>query len=365
MARRTREEARAAREAKIEGLHERLTGAVEQLVTGADWQRAMAFAARFRSRSFNNALLIWSAHQDAYQQGHVSVAEPSYVAGFKQWQTLGRQVDKGQSGYQIFAPVTARFASSNPADAEAWRRLERGEKPRAGEVVRAKVLGVRPTHVWDVSQTSGEPIPEQPMPLLLEGEAPEGLWDGLAALVEERGFEVVRVPHEGIIGGANGLTHYADRTVAVRENMDAAAQVKTLAHELAHVMLHGPANTEARQHRGIGEVEAESVALVVSAAHGLDTSKYTVPYVSTWASRVQGSSPVEVVQATGERSRKIATEILDALPTRQCGTGDPPGLVREPTKRKQPRREAPAPFTPVPGPVAASPERELSTATGL
>ena len=50
------------------------------------------------------------------------------------------------------------------------------------------------------------------------------------------------------------------RTVAVRENMDPAAQVKTLAHELAHVVMHDPDDDEARQHRGIREVEAESVA---------------------------------------------------------------------------------------------------------
>ena len=33
----TKEEARAAREARLEELHEKLTGAVEQLVTGEDW----------------------------------------------------------------------------------------------------------------------------------------------------------------------------------------------------------------------------------------------------------------------------------------------------------------------------------------
>jgi hypothetical protein len=55
---RTLEEKIADRKAKIDALHEKLTGAVEQLVTGDDWRRAMEFAAKFRARSFNNTLLI-------------------------------------------------------------------------------------------------------------------------------------------------------------------------------------------------------------------------------------------------------------------------------------------------------------------
>ena len=53
------QDARAAREAKLDELHEKLTGAVESLVSGDDWRQALAFAARFRGRSFNNTLLIW------------------------------------------------------------------------------------------------------------------------------------------------------------------------------------------------------------------------------------------------------------------------------------------------------------------
>jgi hypothetical protein len=111
--------------------------------------------------------------------------------------------------------------------------------------------------------------------------------------------------------------------------MDDAAQVKTLAHELAHVILHGPDNPDATAHRGIGEVEAESVALMIGAAHSLDTSGYTIPYVASWASAVEGKTATEVVQATGERVRATAVTILDKLATVQVGDGDPPGLVRE------------------------------------
>jgi len=350
----TRQEAREARETKLDELHEKLAGAVEQLVSGPDWARALAFAARFRSRSFNNTLLIWVQHHGAYEQGRVPEPFPSYVAGYKQWQQLGRQVEKGQPGYQILAPVTGRFATATPQDAESWRRLGKGEKPRPGEVVRSKMVGVRPAYVWDTSQTTGDPIPEPPTPRLLEGEAPAGLWDGLAAQVQAAGFAVQRVPHEGMIHGANGMTDYTAKTVAVRQNMDPAAQTKTLAHELGHVLLHGPDAEEARQHRGIGEVEAESVALMIGAAHGMDTSGYTIPYVSTWAARVDGKEPVEVVKAAGERVRKAALTILDRLDTVQVGDGTPPGLDREAA-----HRGAPVPVRPAPEPsrqVASLPE---------
>ncbi len=101
----------AARESKLEALQETLAESVAALITSEDWQRALTFAARFRARSFNNCMLIAAGHYAAYTEGRVPEPSPTYVAGFRQWQSLGRQVVKGQSGYGILAPVTARFAS--------------------------------------------------------------------------------------------------------------------------------------------------------------------------------------------------------------------------------------------------------------
>lgn len=348
----------AAREAKLDAVHAKLTESVGALVSGDDWRRALEFAARFRSRSFNNTMLIYIQHNEAFQTGRVPAPTPTYVAGFKQWQALGRRVTKGQSGYAILAPVTARFASRTPSVADSWRRLGRGERAQPGEVARTRLVGLRPAYVWDVSQTEGKPIPEQPAPRLLAGVAPAGLWDGLAAQIRERGFTLVDVPDNQSIGGANGLTDFGSRTVSVRADMDDAARVKTLAHELGHVLLHSP-NTDATGpvqgptadavlHRGIAEVEAESVTLMVGAAHGLDTSSYTIPYVSSWASSVPGSDPVEVVQSTAERVRATAVSVLDKLDTPQVGDGDPPGLTRDTTTRQTPNLavEAPSAQTP-------------------
>src|SRR5680860_793216 len=319
----------ATREAKLEALQQQLTASVGALGTGDDWKQALEFAAKFRSRSFNNTMLIYVQHYAAYQQGRVPEPMPTYVAGFRQWLSLNRHVLKGQSGYAILAPITARFASSTPENAESWRRLGRGEKPGWGEVVRSRLVGLKPAHVWDISQTDGEEIPETPRPTLLQGQGPAGLWDGLADQITARGFELRLVSNAAAIGGANGLTDSMSREVSVRMDMDDAAQAKTLARELGHLMRHGADDADGVMHRGIAEVEAESVALMVGAAHGLATDDYTIPYVASWASSVPGKSPVEVVQSTAERVRGAAVTILDRLDTPQVGDGNPPGLDRE------------------------------------
>lgn len=358
----TNEEARAARDAKFEELHERLTDAVEQLVTGEDWKRALEFAARFRAHSFRNTLLIFAQHEAAFEAGRVPGPVPSYVAGYKQWQGLGRQVAKGQPGYMIFAPVKGRFASSTPQDPGSWRRLDRFEKPKPGEVVRSRMVGAKPAYVWDVSQTTGDPIPERPTVAPLAGAAPEGLWDGLAALIEAEGFTVQRVPDAAAIEGADGLTHYGTHTVSVREDLSPAEQEVTLVHELAHVQMHGPDNEDAARHRGIREVEAESVAVMVAAAHGMEATAPSALYVAEWANSVKDKSPVEVVQETGERVRKVAGSILDALPTAQAGTGDPPGLTRDaqaPALERPSRAPVPLARPPMSSPSAARTVRSL------
>jgi hypothetical protein len=329
--------ARATREAKLEALQQQLSESVAALVTGEDWKRALTFAAQFRSRSFNNTMLIYVQHYSAFTEGRVPEPTPTYVAGFHQWLSLGRHVVKGQHGYGILAPVTARLASKNPSDASSWRRLSHGEKPASGETVKSKLVGLKPTHVWDISQTAGDPVPELPRPSLLSGQAPTGLWDGLADQITALGFELRLVSSAAAIGGANGLTDFLSREVSVRMDMDDAAQVKTLAHELGHVLLHVPRDNvistglaaDATLHRGIAEVEAESIALMVGAAHGLNTSSYSVPYVSTWAASVPGKTPVEVVQSTAERVRTTALGVLEKLDTQKIGDGNPPGLDRK------------------------------------
>lgn len=187
--------------------------------------------------------------------------------------------EQGETGIRIFAPVTRRVD-----------QVKRDGSPvvdAAGRPVRSvEVVGYRLASVFDVSQTSGRELVEPPRPQLLTGQAPAGLWDRLQGLLEDRGFRVER----GDCGGANGLTRYDERLVRVRADVDDAQAVRTLAHEAGHVLLHSPqANQGVAQCRGRVEVEAESVAYLVTAAHGLDAAQYTFTYVAGWAESAQAS----------------------------------------------------------------------------
>ena len=62
--------------------------------------------------------------------------------------------------------------------------------------------------------------------------------------------------------------------------------------------------------RGVVEVEAESVAYLVSAVHGLDSGAYTFPYVAHWADGVADRAAEDVVRSTGERVLGAARRIL-------------------------------------------------------
>lgn len=310
---------RAERLAQLEGHIER---GVEQLVTGEQWLQAVAFAGRFRSRSWLNSLAIAIQHADAHAEGRVPNPSPTYVAGYSEWQKLGRWPAAGQTGYIVRSPVFERWASANPSSGE-WRRLRFREKPRPGEMVRRRMAGTKPGTVWDVSQTEGAPIPARPEPQLLRGEAPAGLWDGVTGQIRAAGYELVDVP-AAKLGTAKGMTRFSSKLVLIRSDMDDAARARTAVHELGHVLMHDPRHMDHAARLGVIEVEAESLAAMVCASYGMDPDGYTIPYVAGWASSVEGMEPGEVIRQVGERVRAVACGVLEQLDAPVSGDGKPP-----------------------------------------
>ena len=239
-----------ARAHRLEQMHEVLVAQTEALVTSEGWTAYLDFAARFRQYSLNNTLLILSQMPDAVR-----------VASYRKWEELGRQVRKGEKCLWIFAPMTRK------------RETATGEE-------KTYVSGFRLVPVFDVSQTEGDPMPEEIRPVLLEGMAPEGLLESLSGVALDHGYTVRFGPSDH---GENGYTDPREKRINVTSCMTEAQTVKTLAHEVAHMLLHCDEDSlkpEARAHRGIAEVEAESVAYLVATAHGMTTDAYSLPYVA-------------------------------------------------------------------------------------
>lgn len=266
------------RKERLDAASAQLEAAVSAIVTGDDWQRALAFAGRFHRYSANNVMLLMA---QCAERGY---RDANYVAGFRSWLSLDRHVRKGEKGLAILAPCKYRTTDDETGE-EAWQ-----------------VRGFRVEHVFADCQTDGEgEIPTRPAPQLLTGEGPEGLWDALAAMVSEQGYRIERQR----FGAENGRTDYATRLVTVARELEPAAAVKTLAHELAHVMMH---EHRLGGDRGWIECEAESAAYLVLDAFGLASGAYSFGYVASWSG---GKS--ETVSTALECAKRCAADILAAL----------------------------------------------------
>lgn len=324
----SRDEARAAKAARIEAAQAVLADAVAGIRDGADWKRVLGFQSKLHSYSANNVMLIVAQLAKRFQDGKVATPLPSYVASYRIWQAVGRQVEKGQTGLAIIAPM--RGTRREAVDAQGnVRHLGKDDQLSSGEqeTKTAFMRGFTIEKVFSAEQTTGDPLPVPPTPKLLEGEAPRGLGEAVLKLIESKGYLVSTVPSAEFIQGANGLTTWADKTVQVRDDMDDAAMVKTLIHEAAHVMLHDPADGEGSTlPRGHKEVEAESVAFIVADVHGMPTDDYSFAYVAGW---VGNDDHEKVIAKTAQRVAKTAKEIIALSPAEHAAGGRPAAPARD------------------------------------
>ncbi|WP_155859437.1 ImmA/IrrE family metallo-endopeptidase [Cellulomonas sp. KRMCY2] len=228
-------------------------------------------------QSPSNILLICVQRPDATR-----------VGGIRTWNSLGRRVNRGEHGIAILAPCIYRAAPGETPTADQGPDIASATpallKPTANTDGAIRQLrGFKVVHVFDVSQTNGDPLPDAG-PTHLTGPTPDGLWDHLAGLVGEDGYRIERGPCRF---GANGYTDFTARVVRVRDDVDPSQAAKTLAHELGHIRAdHEHRFTDyatSAACRGQAEVEAESIAYLITAQAGLDSASYSLPYLASWS----------------------------------------------------------------------------------
>lgn len=250
---------------------QKLTDAISALRSTEGWNRWLKTRAAFHTYSFRNTLLI-----------ALQCPQASHVAGYRKWQALGYQVQKGEKGIAIFAPMT--------------KKRQDGEK---------ELFGFRLVSVFDRSQV--EPIPEQEQsPLDSPVVSIEG--DNYSPLVatysdwarDELGLRVQTTPLQGALG-----RHIPDaKLIELDPDQTSNSTLRTLIHELAHA--HDISYTNYT--RPVAEVMADAIAFITCDAIGLDVNTSSVPYIAAWSEAAE-----EVISEQAAVIDQVSRTLIDVL----------------------------------------------------
>jgi hypothetical protein len=231
----------------------------------------LAAVAKFHRYSASNILLIVTQRPNAMR-----------VAGYQTWKKLHRQVTRGAKGIVIFAPLVRRKVDRNECGVETER---------------ASLIGYRTAVVFDLADTSGEPLPA-----LSEFKGNPGHHlTSLRQLVAESGcaFEY----SESILPAKGQCS---PQKITLLPGMSPAEEFHVLVHELAHLRLHF-SSRRAETTKCIRETEAEAVAFVVSQSIGLDTSSASWDYV-----KLYDGDQDTLAQSLGH-IQQVSSDILSGL----------------------------------------------------
>ena len=280
----------------MDSIMQSLESGVEELFTSNRYQEFLKTMAKFHNYSFNNTMLIAMQRPDA-----------TLVTSYKNWQSMGRQVMKGEKGITIIAPAPYKKMKEKEVLDENQRPIMGTDGKPKTEQVEVTVPHFKAVTVFDIAQTSGEPI-QTLAPELLTAAVRD--FDSFMQAIQK--ISPVPIRFDEIDGNANGYYHNADKEIVIKKGLSESQTLKTAIHETAHAKLHDKEIMESlgvEKDRLTKEVEAESVAYCVCSSFGLDTSDYSFPYIAGWSS----SREMKEMKASMDVIRKTAGEMIDQL----------------------------------------------------
>lgn len=246
---------------------------------------------KFHSYSPRNIQLILAQNPNA-----------SHVASFKKWkEDFERSVNKGSKALRIFAPVTIKE-----------------KDPKTGKILVDK-NGKEKTKtyfklvpVFDVSQTNGKELAKPVYDLEGTYQDYGNLYKAAKEVSEANG---VPVTFENDLDGAHGTYSRQTNSISILKGMSEQQTLKTLFHEMAHSELHTLDKLlENPLSRSTKELQAESVAFVVSNHYGLDTSEYSFGYLASWAEDKEGLTDLEgQIKIVQKEANNLITKIDSVL----------------------------------------------------
>lgn len=274
------------KKAELEKLTEQLQEGVTEYLESDKYKEILHNFSKFYDYSYRNCMLIMLQNPQA-----------KAVASYTSWKNnFNRQVNAGEHGIKIVKPITMKKADeevmSDIKDSNVMHEnlLSDNKKNNVVDGLENKIIGYSITYTFDISQTSqieGKPVIDLEITHELQGNV-HNFEDLKAAVIAAA---PVKISFEEVHGGAKGYFDILNNQIVVNDGMSEAQTLKTMIHETAHSILHSREAMEQRQQQGLEmishdsrEVQAESIAYVVSEHYGLDTSEYSFPYVANWAS---------------------------------------------------------------------------------
>lgn len=261
---------------------------VKDVYTSDNFKNYLSFLSKFHNYSFNNTILILSQFPSA-----------SLIAGLHSWnRNFKRQVNKGSKAIKILAPYNTTIKTKEESLDDHGNVIQ--------VEIESKITKFRVVNVFDVSQTSGEPLPELINDLKGTSKDIEILIDSIK--------EVCEIPieftspsiDETLEEGAKGYYSLTDNKIVINNELENLQLVKTLAHEFVHSLLHN--NRKIEKTHSQREIEAESLAFVLCNHFGIDTSDYSFGYIASYAQNDQ-----EFLKKTLIEIKNISSDLIDKI----------------------------------------------------
>lgn len=251
---------------KVKEILDQLEDGVKDVFDSGKYKNYLKTMSNFHNYSFNNTFLIC-----------MQKPESTLVAGFNTWKKLKRNVNKGEKGVAILAPCNfnayVEKEKLDPLTKKPIINRDTGEIEKIKIPVNANRFKV--VHVFDISQTNGEPVPN----LIDELKGNVGEYNNfIESLKSISDFPIEFID---ISDSSKGYCDFNNKVIAIKNGMDEKQVLKTAIHEIAHSVLHGKDNDDLD--RRTAEVQAESIAFVVCNYYGIDTKDYSFGYVASWS----------------------------------------------------------------------------------
>lgn len=276
---------------------------IKELFESDKYRKYLATMSRFHRYSVNNTMLIYMQRPDA-----------THVAGFNKWRDqFGRNVLKGEKGIRIIAPTPyKKKVEEIKTDPETNAPVLDADGKAIIEEKEIRIPMFKVVSVFDVSQTSGKPLPQLAADLSGNVQQYEVFMEAL------RRASPVPMEIKPVARDTDGFFSIKAQSITIRAGMSEVQTVCAAVHEIAHAKLHDYEHmTEladdgetilvpGEKSRNTEEVEAESISYAVCQYYGIETGENSFGYIATWS---QGKELKEL-RASLETINKTASELI-------------------------------------------------------